>query len=82
MVYVAFTWVLGPSSGPHATEVRFLTELFPQVRQLIYKKEKEKKKIASIYLCWGCLSGIHVGVRGQLSRADYLLLLWGSQRLN
>lgn len=36
MVYVVFTWVLSPSSGPHATEVRFLTELFPQARQLIY----------------------------------------------
>lgn len=63
MVYVAFTWVLGPSSGPHATEVRFLTELFPQVRQLIYKKEKEKKKIASIYLCWGV----------------YQVYMWGSE---
>lgn len=63
MVYVVFTWVLGPSSGPHATEVHFLTELFPQVRQLIYKKEKEKKKIASIYLCWGV----------------YRVYMWGSE---
>lgn len=63
MVYVAFTWVLGPSSGPHATEVRFLTELFPQVRQLIYKKEKEKKRLHLF---------IYVG-------GVYQVYMWGSE---
>lgn len=37
-----FTWVMAASLGPHATEVHFLTELFPQARQLIYKKKKKR----------------------------------------